>query len=68
MDYRLYCVDSNSHILGPAENVTCANDGAAESVATDILIDGSRTVTTVEIWEGARYVSRCYRPISRRNN
>jgi len=52
-EYRVYSVDSQGHILGPADIVICENDEQA--------IDSARKLKkhfTVEVWQANRVIAK----------
>lgn len=55
-DYRLYLVDGN-RIIGPPTIITCASDKAAITAARE-----RHTLHDIEVWEGARCVTRLKAP------
>ena len=52
-EYRIYVVDKNNHILGPADVVDAVDDDAAMKKAA-ALLDGH----AIEIWQLSRFVVR----------
>jgi hypothetical protein len=52
-EYRIYTLDFNGHIVGPAKVIECADDDGAVQEA--LLAAGGHDV---ELWEGKRLIVR----------
>lgn len=52
-EYRIYTVDFNGHIFGPAKVIECSGDDGAVQLALLAM-----EVHDVELWQGERLVMR----------
>ena len=59
-NYRFYFLNSENHFVSVVENSDCENDAAAQQHAVKLVSEQSK-YPCVEIWDGARMVSRHHR-------